>query len=139
MYVLCGNNMSLVILVIFKYRGFRKNFIFTFVINNTIPIDMVTINLGNYIWGISFIHKKKLYWLIFAVSFCFCVTFLLLLCFGPKITLHKGEMEPVTLIIYLKSIIIAKIMQKLLWLIAPIAFDILSTEKSKPFYMVIFA
>ena len=48
-------NMSFAILVVFESRGLEKTYIYFS--NNTFPIDAVIINLGNYIWQISFIHK----------------------------------------------------------------------------------
>ena len=43
-------NIPLAILLVFTSVGFRKK-IYSFS-NNTFPIGMVIINLGNYIWGI---------------------------------------------------------------------------------------
>ena len=50
-------NISYAILIVFESRGFRKKNYIGFS-NNTFTIDTVIINLGNYIWGIWFIHKN---------------------------------------------------------------------------------
>ena len=48
-------NIFLAILVVFEYRGFRKNFIHFSA--NTFPISTVVISLGNYIGNL--IDSKK--------------------------------------------------------------------------------
>ena len=49
-------NLFLAILVVFEYRGFRKNFIHFSA--NTFPISTVVISLGNYIGNL--IYSKKM-------------------------------------------------------------------------------